>query len=196
MTTDSPVRSRGQEGHGNRPGEGPHPGPRVRWRGAGVASTLLLLVLALPLGARAQTTCTESSVAVTGAVTGTPDLAGLVADCTTLLGLKDTLRGTAPLNWAEGLAMTSWDGIIDSYQTSIAGDPPRVTGLNLHDNALSGPLPAALGGLTVLTEMRLHGAAGGRGGVYREPVWVPCAPGAKGVLAASTGRERNSKDSN
>ena len=88
MVTDSPVRSRGQEGQGNRPGEGPHPGPRVRWRSAGLASTLLLLVLALPLGARAQTPCTVDSEAVIGAGAVTPDVAGLVADCTTLLGSK------------------------------------------------------------------------------------------------------------
>ena len=146
MTTDSPVRSRGQEGQGNRPGEGPHPGPRVRWRGAGLASTLLLLVLALPLGARAQTTpCTVDSEAVTGG----PNVTGLVADCTTLLGLKDTLRGTATLNWAENLAMTSWDGI------TVAGDPPRVTGLSLRDKALSGTIPPALGQLSALTSLYL-----------------------------------------
>ena len=157
MTTDSPVRSRGQEGQGNRPGEGPHPGPRVRWRSAGLASTLLLLVLALPLGARAQTPCTEGSLAVTGAVTGTPtpNVAGLAEDCTTLLGLKEALRGTATLNWAEDLAMTSWDGIIDSYVTSIAGDPPRVTGLNLRDKALSGIIPPELGQLSALTSLYL-----------------------------------------
>ena len=157
MTTDSPVRSRGQEGQGNRPGEGPHPGPRVRWRSAGLASTLLLLVLALPLGARAQTTCTEGSLAVTEAVTGTPtpNLAGLAEDCTTLLGLKEALSGTATLNWAEDLAMTSWDGIIDSYVTSIAGDPPRVTGLNLRDKALSGIIPPELGQLSALTSLYL-----------------------------------------
>ena len=148
MTTDSPVRSRGQEGQGNRPGEGPHPGPRVRWRSAGLASTLLLLVLALPLGARAQTTtCTVDSPAVTGAVT--PDVAGLVADCTTLLGLKDTLSGTATLNWAENLAMTSWDGI------TVAGDPPRVTVLKLRDKALSGIIPPELGNLSALESLYL-----------------------------------------
>ena len=149
MVTDSPVRSRGQEGQGNRPGEGPHPGPRVRWRGAGLASTLLLLVLALPLGARAQTPCTESSPAVIGAVTGGPNVTGLAADCATLLGLKDTLSGTATLNWAENLAMTSWDGI------TVAGDPPRVTVLKLRDKALSGTIPPALGQLTALTHLYL-----------------------------------------
>ena len=88
-------------------------------------------------------------MAVTGAVTGTPDVAGLVEDCTTLLGLKDTLSGTATLNWAEGLAMTSWDGI------TVAGDPPRVTGLSLRDKALSGTIPPALGQLSALTHLYL-----------------------------------------
>ena len=33
---------------------------------------------------------------------------GLVADCTTLLGLKDTLRGTAMLNWSASAAISDW----------------------------------------------------------------------------------------
>ena len=165
--TDSPERSRWQEGQGNRPGEGP--------RGVGVASVLLLLVLALPLGAGAQTTCTADSVAVT--VPGTPDLAGLVADCTTLLGLKDTLRGTATLNWAEGIAMTAWDGIfagatpprvtelrltskaLDGTIPAELGDLRALTVLLLNHNALSGPIPAALGELPALRELRLNNNA-------------------------------------
>ena len=56
----------------------------------------VLLVLSLPVPGVAQpTTCTETSPAVNGHGT---DLAGLVADCTVLLGAKDTLRGTASLN--------------------------------------------------------------------------------------------------
>ena len=93
----------GKESLGHRPERTRRSRPGVRQRVAGMARALVLIFLAFPLGAEAQTTCTTSSVAVTGAVTGTPDVAGLVADCTTLLGLKDTLRGTATLNWAENL---------------------------------------------------------------------------------------------
>ncbi len=114
-------------------------------------ATLICLLWLLPAGVGAQTTCTETSVAVTGAVTGSPDLAGLVGDCTTLLGLKDTLRGTAILNWAEDLEMTSWDGI-----TVSSGDPPRVTILNLPDKSLDGTIPSALGGLAALEFLYLN----------------------------------------
>ena len=49
----------------------------------------------------------------------------LVTDCETLLAAKDTLRGTATLNWATGTALTSWTGV------TTGGAPTRVTGLNL-----------------------------------------------------------------
>ncbi len=113
----------------------------------GAGAVLVLLSLVLPGVAGAQT-CTASSSAVTG-FTGTLD--DLVTDCTTLLGLKDTLRGTATLNWAETLAMTSWAGIV------VAGDPPQVTGLDLRGRSLSGSLPAALGDLSALTRLNLSG---------------------------------------
>ena len=50
-------------------------------------------------------TCTETSEAVDNRGPG------LAEDCATLLGLKDTLSGTASLNWANTLYMDSWDGI-------------------------------------------------------------------------------------
>ena len=100
-----------------------------------------------PSPARAQTTCTSTSVAVTG-VTGAGT--GLVTDCTTLLGLEDELRGTATLNWAETLAMSSWDGI------TVAGTPPRVTHLRPHQQPDStGTIPAALGALMNLQNLDL-----------------------------------------
>ena len=49
----------------------------------------------------------------------------LVTDCQTLLAARDTVRGTATLNWAPGTALTSWTGI------TTGGTPTRVTGLNL-----------------------------------------------------------------
>ena len=112
----------------------------------GAGAVLVLLSLVLPGVAGAQTTCTASSVAVAG-FTGTLD--DLVTECTTLLGLKDTLRGTATLNWAETLDMASWDGI------TVAGDPPRVTKLELQEKGLDGSLPAALRDLTALTTLSL-----------------------------------------
>ena len=114
---------------------------------------LLTLVLAacavLPFtpAALAQTTCTTTSTAVTGF---TGDLARLVDDCNTLLeDIKDDLGGTA-LNWAETVAMDTWDGI------TVSGTPPRVINLLLSSKSLTGIIPAALGGLTSLRQLHLQ----------------------------------------
>ena len=98
----------------------------------GFLSSLLLgmLLLGSPPSVAAQT-CAENSTAVNNRG------AALAGDCTTLLGLMDTLRGTATLNWATTLNMDSWDGI------TVAGNPARVTKLeDLYD--ISGTIPAAL----------------------------------------------------
>ena len=56
-----------------------------------------------------------STTEVTPAAAQTIDCAqssaALIRDCETLLGLKDTLRGSAPLNWAGNLPLGSWDGV-------------------------------------------------------------------------------------
>ena len=122
--------------------------PRGAGAGRGARFLLcasVLLVLGWPVPGSAQTTtCTATSVAVTGF---TAPLDGLVTDCTTLLGLKDELRGTGTLNWAETLAMSSWDGI------TVAGAPPRVARLVVPSKSLTGVIPAELGDLTNLTEL-------------------------------------------
>ena len=46
---------------------------------------------------------------------------GLVTDCNALLAAKDTLRGTAGLNWAPSTDIAGWDGI------TLGGSPRRVT---------------------------------------------------------------------
>ena len=108
-------------------------------------SAVLALSLAEPHPAAAQTTCTETSAAITGidpSTLGTnPDLTGLVTDCTTLLGLMDELRGTATLNWAENLGMDQWDGV----QAISPSNAPRVVYLYFFRGSLSGTIPAALG---------------------------------------------------
>ena len=145
--------------------------PKWRWS---VVEILLLFVLAWPLGVGAQTTpCTTTSVAVTGSGINTGFQATLVADCTTLLGLKDTLRGTATLNWAEDLAMNSWDGVelwaggrvskLNLYNRNLDGQIPATLGdldylntLILQENALTGPIPAELGNLSRLIALTLN----------------------------------------
>ena len=61
-----------------------------------------------------------------GTVVPSPDSnEGLVSDCKALMAGKDTLRGTATLNWDYDLAITSWHGV------TVSGSPQRVTGLKL-----------------------------------------------------------------
>ncbi len=103
---------------------------------------MLLLLLGGPGSVAAQTICAENSTAVNNRGSA------LAADCTTLLGLMDELRGTATLNWATDVAMDSWDGI------TVAGIPARVTELYPR-GILTGTLPTALSGLTGLRRLSL-----------------------------------------
>ena len=73
----------------------------------------------------AAPTCTNGTVFADPA-----DNRELVKDCQALLAAKDTLRGTATLNWSTGTAMSSWTGV------TTGGTPTRVTGLSL---AMLGP---------------------------------------------------------
>ena len=80
--------------------------------------------------------------------------AGLVADCTALLAAKDTLRGTATLNWSATRAITAWSGV--TVASLPYGAPQRVTQLVLRSGSLNGSIPAALGDLSALRELRLQ----------------------------------------
>ena len=82
------------------------------------------------------------------AVTGNP---ALTQDCQNLLDTRDTLRGTAALNWDKATAMSSWDGVHTS------GTPPRVTNISMPTRGLNGSLPASLGSLFELTNLDLSG---------------------------------------
>ena len=76
-----------------------------------------------------------------------PEPAGLVADCNVLLAAKDTLRGTASLNWSPQHPINQWDGV--SVRSS------RVTKLELKSKQLTGKIPALLGNLTYLQTLHL-----------------------------------------
>ena len=88
-----------------------------------------------------------SGVAVTNPGANTK----LVADCESLLGLRDTIRGAATLDWTGSRAMSDWMGV------TVSGTPQRVTALNLADLGLDGELSGLLGNLTGLTTLDLSG---------------------------------------
>ena len=78
------------------------------------------------------------------------NLADARADCEVLLEIKDTLRGTADLNWGDAeVAYTDWTGVT-LFDTSR-----RVRYLILHDQGLSGEIPADLGELTSMQALYL-----------------------------------------
>ena len=66
---------------------------------------------------------------------------GLMRDCINLLAAKDTLRGTATLNWSVDTPISDWDGV------RVLGSPSRVKRLVLVEDSLTGTLPPELGRL-------------------------------------------------
>ena len=102
---------------------------------------------------------------------GSPE--GLVSDCQILLDAKDTLAGSASLNWSRDTAIGSWDGAtvrdervteLDLPGKALNGTIPAALGdlsaleyLDLNDNSLTGGLPASLGNLTSLNYLYLNG---------------------------------------
>ena len=78
--------------------------------------------------------------------TSNPDM---MRDCMALLAVKDTLRGSAALNWSVDTAIANWDGVTTN------GTPSRVTKLLLESKSLSGSIPGELGDLSGLTHLNL-----------------------------------------
>ena len=76
---------------------------------------------------------------------------GLVGDCEQLMAAKETLRGSATLNWDGNLAITSWQGV------TLSGSPQRVTTLDLSSLGLTGSIPTELGSLSNLSRLYLSG---------------------------------------
>ena len=73
----------------------------------------------------------------------------LVDDCGALLAAKDTLGGTAALDWSVNTLVTDWEGI------STVGTPSRVAKLELPNETLSGTIPPEIGLLSELTHLDL-----------------------------------------
>ena len=97
---------------------------------------------ATPTPTASSTSSCANSVAVPD-----PEPAGLVADCNVLLAAKDTLRGTASLNWSTTTPIHQWQG--------ITVHKSRVTWLRLRQSTLTGRIPAALGSLSNLQWLNL-----------------------------------------
>ncbi len=104
------------------------------------------------------TTVTVNVTVTTVCVDGTavPDPAnnpGLVDDCRALLAARDTLRGTATLNWGATVPMENWQGV------ELKGSPLRVAELNLRllSTKLDGSIPSELGRLTGLRVLNFEG---------------------------------------
>ena len=93
---------------------------------------------------------------------------GLVKDCETLIGLRDTLAGDAIIPWDPRTPIDQWEGIV------LGGSPPRVVevlltgssssraggsrpGLVVMDYRLNGILPPQLGDLDALELLDLWG---------------------------------------
>ena len=90
--------------------------------------------------------CSEHPCLSGGAVVDANNL-GLMSDCVTLLEARDTLTGTASVNWDAETPITLWDGVI------VDGTPQRVIELNLSERGLMGEIPAELGNLTSLKHL-------------------------------------------
>ena len=74
---------------------------------------------------------------------------GLMLDCMALLRGKETLAGSATLDWSVNTAITGWEGV------TTGGTPSRVTKVLLSDESLSGTIPSELGDLSELTHLNL-----------------------------------------
>ena len=70
----------------------------------------LLLAIAL-LVSITSVVSAQTGQASCAALTDAADNPGLVSDCNTLLAARDTLAGSATLNWSADLAIEDWDGV-------------------------------------------------------------------------------------
>ena len=93
--------------------------------------------------------CSEVSCVNGGAVSDTTNL-GLLSDCGTLLAARDSLAGTATLNWSGDIPIADWNGVV------VGGTPGRATELRLSGLGLTGQIPPELGDLPDLQHLDLR----------------------------------------
>ena len=96
---------------------------------------------------------------------------GLMRDCITLLELKDTLSGTATLDWMASTTIATWEGVTLGTTTlnwvaattiaatragvTLNASSTRVTALDLDSEGLDGSIPSSLGDLSALVTLDL-----------------------------------------
>ena len=119
-------------------------------------------------------TLTTASVCLSGGAVPDATNTGLISDCEALLAARDTLAGTASLNWSADTPITEWNGVVlgetSGRVTEILlvrmglngripkelGSLANLTHLYLDNNQLTGEIPPELGGLSNLTRLFLH----------------------------------------
>ena len=82
----------------------------------------------------------------------------LVRDCSVLLTAKDTLRGTASLDWSPDLSIYRWQGIFGGFvggRTSLDGTLRHVKDVIVSRLGLNGTIPTVLSGLADLRRLDL-----------------------------------------
>ena len=94
--------------------------------------------------------CSEHPCVSGGAVVDVTN-AGLKSDCGMLLAARDTLAGTASLNWSADTPITEWNGVV------LGGTHGHVTELDLGALGLNGRIPKELGSLSNLQQLYLWG---------------------------------------
>ncbi len=119
-------------------------------RGVLAGAVALLVVYGVLFLTSSEQTATAQAPCEQGAAVPDPsNNPGLVRDCAILLAAKDTLRGTATLDWNASTAVAEWTGI------TLAGTPQRVLRVVVTDAGLDGTIPATLGGLEELQQLNL-----------------------------------------
>ena len=114
-----------------------------------LVAALLAPALIKHLPAYAQTSDVPTC-ATGGAVPDAANNPGLVSDCEALLAGRDTIAGTATLNWAADTPIAGWLGV------TLEESPRRVTMLHLYKKDLTGAIPTELGGLARLQFLDLR----------------------------------------
>ncbi len=97
--------------------------------------------------------CSEHPCVRGGAVTDATNL-GLLSDCETLLGLRNTYEGTTSLNWSAATPIANWNGV-SVHGQNVSGFSRRVKGLYLSGRGLTGEISTELVGLTKLWVLNL-----------------------------------------